>query len=192
MSDGHYRTLRVSADATASEIRDAYRRLARVHHPDRGDAGDDSMAAINEAYRVLGEPSRRAVYDASRRGSAVGGGHPPAGPAVPAPTVSTVPSTPSRYPWKLVVGMAVVGVAIVLIGAALYEPPGPERPDNLLEPGSCVTILANSDAQEVVCSGGVDDRVVEVVVAFDDRCPVGTEAYRDRQGRGTACVSSVR
>ena len=35
------------------------------------------MAAINEAYRVLGEPARRAVYDAARRGTgsaATGGG----------------------------------------------------------------------------------------------------------------------
>ncbi len=86
--------------------------------------------------------------------------------------------------------MAAVGVAVVLVGAALYEPPGPERPDNLLEPGSCVTILVNGDAQETAC-GGAQDRVVQVLVPFADPCPVGTEGHRDRQGRGTACVTSV-
>ena len=70
VAGSHYDTLGVRPDASAREIRDAYRRLARIHHPDHGDADAGSMAALNEAYRVLGEPSRRAVYDAALRGSA--------------------------------------------------------------------------------------------------------------------------
>lgn len=189
----HYDTLRVSADAGAGEIRDAYRRLARQHHPDRGGRDVAPMAAINEAYRVLRDPARRAVYDAGRRpGSAVPPTvRPPSWPdAGSAHVVRPVSSTPARYPWKLVAGMAAVGVSVVLVGAALYEPAADPPPDNLLGPGSCVVIEANGDAREVTCSTAAESRVVAALVAFDEPCPAGTEGYRDRQGRGTACVET--
>ena len=151
------------------------------------------MAAVNEAYRVLGEPARRAVYDASRRGtgSAATGGH--GGVRTVSPTtVAPPPLPPARYPWKLVLGMFLVGVAIVLVGAALYEPTEPPPPDNLLGPGSCVVIEANGDAREINCSGAPDELVVGALVAMGERCPNGMSGYRDRQGRGLACVTPVR
>lgn len=187
---GHYETLGVRADATAAEIRDAYRALARRHHPDRAPVDAGTMAAINEAYRVLGEPARRAVYDAARRGTgsaAVGGRA-----GVRTVPVSTTPPPvlpEARYPWKLVIGMFLVGATVVLIGAALYEPKEPGPPDNLLVPGSCVSIEANGDAREVNCTGAPGELVVAVLVAMDERCPDGAAGYRDRQGRGLACVT---
>ena len=190
MAGSHYDTLGVRPDASAREVRDAYRRLARLHHPDHGDADAGAMAAINEAYRVLGEPSRRAVYDAARRGSATTVSPAPA-PGTRGPAVRHVDTTPARYPWKLVIGMAAIGITIVFVGAALYEPAGPEQPDNLLGPGSCVEIEGNGDAREVICSGD-DDLVVRVLIPLDGRCPDGTVGYRDRQGRGLACITPVR
>jgi molecular chaperone DnaJ len=188
----HYATLGVAPDASAAEIRDAYRALARRHHPDRGPVDAGAMAAINEAYRVLGEPARRAVYDASRRGTgsaATGGGH-GAVRTMPAYTVVAPESPPARYPWKLVIGMFLVGAAVVLLGVALYEPAEPAPPDNLLAPGSCVVIEANGDAREINCTDGSDELVVEALVGMDARCPVGTVGHRDRQGRGLACVTA--
>jgi len=188
---GHYDTLGVAPDASAREIRDAYRDLARRHHPDRGPIDDGVMAAINEAYRVLGEPSRRAVYDAARRGtgSAATGSHVvrtmPMSTRAPAP-----PLPPAQYPWKLVIAMFLVGVAVVLVGAALYEPREPAPPDNLLVAGSCVVIEANRDAREINCTGAPGELVVSTLVGLDERCPSGTGGYRDRQGRGLACVSA--
>ena len=120
------------------------------------------MARINEAYRVLGEPARRAVYDASRRGtgSAVG---PSAPPSAWSPGTTTTPPRqplpPARYPWKLVLVMFLLGTAVVLIGAALYHPKDPGPPDNLLEPGSCVTIEANGDAREANCTSAPGELV---------------------------------
>jgi curved DNA-binding protein CbpA len=62
----HYDRLGVARSASASEIRAAYRELARRTHPDvKGPGVDASMAAVNEAWRVLGDPQRRAAYDAS-------------------------------------------------------------------------------------------------------------------------------
>ncbi len=56
--------------ASAEEIRAAYRALARRLHPDaRGGRPSPEMAAVNEAWRVLSDPGRRAVYDAGLRGA---------------------------------------------------------------------------------------------------------------------------
>lgn len=188
---GHYETLGVRPEATAAEIRDAYRALARRHHPDREPADARAMADINEAYRVLGEPSRRAVYDASRRtGSAVAGrSHSPATTASMSATSRPAPLPPARYPWRLAAFMFVVGAAVVLVGAVLYRPKEPAPPDNLLGAGSCVVLEPNGDAREVNCTGAAGELVVQALVTAGTVCPDGAEPHRDRQGRGTACVA---
>ena len=75
----YYATLGVSKDATASEIKKAYRRLARENHPDA--KPDDSRAEarfkeIGEAYSVVGDATMRGEYDELRRlgASGFGGG----------------------------------------------------------------------------------------------------------------------
>jgi molecular chaperone DnaJ len=73
----YYATLGVSRDATASEIKKAYRRLARENHPDA--KPDDSRAEarfkeIGEAYSVIGDTSTRREYDELRRLGASGFG----------------------------------------------------------------------------------------------------------------------
>jgi hypothetical protein len=159
-----------------------------VHHPDRSAEDAGTMAAVNEAYRVLRDPGRRALYDSelaarSRQATTQPGRSPTASPYVQVPDLS-----PARYPWKLVIGGAIVGAAVVIGAAALYEPRPPARPDNVLRPGSCVAIELNRDVREVACSGGDDDLVVAEVVPFDGNCPLGLSAYRDSQGLGFACV----
>jgi hypothetical protein len=61
----HYRRLGVPRDASAGEIRRAYRRLARQHHPDRNPEpdGPERFRTVAEAYAVLNDPTRRARYD---------------------------------------------------------------------------------------------------------------------------------
>lgn len=60
-----YDILEVSRDATPAEIKSAYRRLARLYHPDV--SGDPAAAAkfarISEAYQVLIDPEKRRLYD---------------------------------------------------------------------------------------------------------------------------------
>jgi curved DNA-binding protein len=63
----YYALLGVGRDADAAAIRRAYRELAKRHHPDRaadGASPDDRFQEISEAYAVLGDPLRRAGYDA--------------------------------------------------------------------------------------------------------------------------------
>lgn len=79
----HYELLGVDPTATSEEIQRAYRLLALRHHPDVApDAGPETMAAINAAWSVIGDPLRRRDYDR-------GLGAP--GPAV-APTAPPPPS----------------------------------------------------------------------------------------------------
>ena len=61
----HYRVLGIPPHATAPEIRRAYRRLARRHHPDHNPRPDgaERFRALAEAYAVLNDPARRAGYD---------------------------------------------------------------------------------------------------------------------------------
>jgi DnaJ-class molecular chaperone len=62
----YYSTLGVAKTASDKEIKQAYRKLARKHHPDVN-PGDKSAEAtfkeINEAYEVLGDPAKRKKYD---------------------------------------------------------------------------------------------------------------------------------
>jgi molecular chaperone DnaJ len=62
----YYEVLGVSRDAAADELRKAYRREALKHHPDRnqGDAGAEAkFKQVNEAYQVLCDDNKRALYD---------------------------------------------------------------------------------------------------------------------------------
>jgi molecular chaperone DnaJ len=61
----YYEVLGVARGASADEIKKAYRRLARQHHPDvNKDAGaEEAFKEINEAYQVLSNADQRAAYD---------------------------------------------------------------------------------------------------------------------------------
>lgn len=67
MIPDYYALLGVPADASTAEIKRAYRRLVRQHHPDlNAQAQDSQIKRLNEAYEVLGNPKKRAAYDKQR------------------------------------------------------------------------------------------------------------------------------
>jgi curved DNA-binding protein len=65
----YYEVLGVSRSASDKEIKSAYRKLARQHHPDlqgteaKKKSSEDKFKEINEAYEVLSDPKKRKKYD---------------------------------------------------------------------------------------------------------------------------------
>ncbi len=199
----HYDTLGVPPSATDAQIREEYRRLARAHHPDRASsapaASTLSMPEINEAYRVLGDPARRAVYDASLRSGSSGSsaGRSPAGtPNDRGAETGREPMHPShlgpaRIPWRSLLFVGTIAVIGIVVLAQFTEPGEPAAPDGILRLGDCASVEPDNSVREVPCTGDPTvDLVVEAFVPFDARCPGATVAYRDRQGMGIACIAA--
>jgi molecular chaperone DnaJ len=65
MAKTHYETLEISPTASQTEIKQAYRRLAKRFHPDSNRAVEshDQISQINLAYEVLSDPLQRQSYD---------------------------------------------------------------------------------------------------------------------------------
>ncbi len=79
----YYKIIGVAEDASTDEIKKAYRKLAREHHPDlnKGDGSAERFKEVGEAYEVLKDPAKRAEYDEIRKFGARQGGQfrPPPG-----------------------------------------------------------------------------------------------------------------
>ena len=111
----YYELLGVDPDAPPAVIRDAYRRAARAHHPDRhGDAAAARMAEVNAAWQTLRDPASRRAYDLSLR-DPIGARSPSGSSSVPPvrmePRFNPLAryQNPPRFPWGLMGVMAVVG-----------------------------------------------------------------------------------
>jgi curved DNA-binding protein CbpA len=152
-----YAVLGVATNASAEQIRHAYRALARSLHPDahpHDPVAAERFRSIVEAYRYVGDPARRADYDHSRLGSRSSFG-PRAARSAPGPTgnhaVRGQAAHPARSPaerepeprlggegfgalgWllgaaaALIIALMVVFVASALISTAGDRPMGSVR-----------------------------------------------------------------
>lgn len=63
MSKDYYKILGVEKNATADEIKKAFKKKAMVHHPDRPKGDEAKFKEINEAFQVVGDAEKRAKYD---------------------------------------------------------------------------------------------------------------------------------
>ena len=77
----YYEVLEVSRDCTGAELKKAYRKLALKYHPDRNPddkEAEEKFKLINEAYQVLSDEEKRAIYDRygkeGLQGQGMGGG----------------------------------------------------------------------------------------------------------------------
>ncbi len=58
----YYSTLKIPKTASSDEIKKAYRKLAKEHHPDTG-GDEDTFKKISEAYNILSDPAKRDLVD---------------------------------------------------------------------------------------------------------------------------------
>ena len=65
MAKSLYQTLEIPENASADEIKKAYRKLARKYHPDinKEPGAEDKFKEINAAYEVLSDENKKAQYD---------------------------------------------------------------------------------------------------------------------------------
>jgi molecular chaperone DnaJ len=78
-----YKILGVERKASQDEIKKAYRKLARRHHPDRNPddkRAEERFKEVSAAYDVLGDPEKRKQYDRGGLGALFGGQGPGGGP----------------------------------------------------------------------------------------------------------------
>jgi len=78
----YYEVLGIERGASAEEVKKAYRRMARRHHPDVNQdntEAEDLIKEINEAYEVLSDPEKRGAYDRFGHEGLNSNGWPPGG-----------------------------------------------------------------------------------------------------------------
>lgn len=63
MGKDYYKILGVDKNASADEVKKAFRQKAHQFHPDKPGGDEAKFKEINEAYQVLGDPNKRAQYD---------------------------------------------------------------------------------------------------------------------------------
>ncbi len=157
------------------------------------------MAAVNEAWRVLGDPGRRAAYDASLTASR-------AAAVTSVPTAAQPPglvdtddeASPDgrsfwavALPWML---MLVVLGAIFLftayarggVGGGSASPPA-NQVDGVIEVGSCIVLDAGARALEAGCAGP-HVGVVKAIVGSGVACPLQTEGFYSVDGARVICI----
>lgn len=82
MAGDYYEILGIGRDASEAEVKRAFRKLARAHHPDVNDhdpEAEEKFKEAAEAYEVLSDPERRRAYDLYGREGLRAGGFPPGG-----------------------------------------------------------------------------------------------------------------
>ena len=85
MKKDYYQILGVAKDASPEQLKDAYRKLAHKHHPDKSGGDEKKFKEINEAYQILSSKEKRAQYDQfgdsfSNMGQSGGYGYPQGNP----------------------------------------------------------------------------------------------------------------
>ncbi|OGL89473.1 hypothetical protein A3H75_01210 [Candidatus Uhrbacteria bacterium RIFCSPLOWO2_02_FULL_51_9] len=63
MAKDYYNTLGVDRNASADDVKKAFRRLAHEHHPDKSGGNEAKFKELNEAFQVLGDTEKRRQYD---------------------------------------------------------------------------------------------------------------------------------
>ena len=108
----YYAILQVHPEAEDEVVQAAFRRLARMYHPDTGNGSTQQMQDINEAYAILSDSRKRSNYDRWYRygGKRVNSGHPPSATSSPPHA-----GVPSRSVWRVIIPTALAIILLVVL-----------------------------------------------------------------------------
>lgn len=202
----HYETLGVAPSASHAEIRTAFRRLARIDHPDRwagrdpaaASAAAQRMVALNAAWRILGDPTARAAYDArlgssrltSQRADSRAAPRPATRvrPVAPPPTISPGTVVVRGLPWVAV--LLILGVIFVVTAFAGGGSTTPAPPPTTVGAaiGDCVRFPGPTAVDLVDCSAP-HEGTISAFVPIGRPCPTGqANVYLPDRGE-SACIA---
>jgi DnaJ-domain-containing protein 1 len=199
-----YDVLGVSPDASADELRQAYRARARALHPDRNidagatarDAAERAMKDLTQAWQVLGDAGRRRRYD-RELALAVGSRSPTLDePRFVTRSDGTMPELlddeyldgPARLiralPW-----IAIIGVLTVIFIFSAYALTGGPKEPLPGKVGQCITVDQIGGVADSPCNAPAA-RTVVTLVGPSAQCPYGTERLQPSTGTAVYCLRS--
>jgi molecular chaperone DnaJ len=175
--------------------------MVRKLHPDANglQTADFSLAlaAVSEAWSILGNTTSRRLYDESLTAKS-------RFRQVPNPKKQNTVEFSDEFadqpefevplvvvrakiPWRFMLSLVVIGALLIMFLQSTASPSIPQGPDSLIQSGSCVAFDSTQAVYEVSCDGP-NDGVVRQLIGFDKTCSSDTFGYRDRQGMGIACL----
>jgi curved DNA-binding protein CbpA len=210
----HYSVLGVSRGATTGQMREAYRAKARLLHPDRHidsslserDAAEREMSAVNEAWRVLSDATRRRVYDDAIE---------PPGTRHYADTtlgldddddldaLDDVAPSGAILLWRGLPWFIIIGVLVLIFVFTAYAGPGSKGQNDrngpsgstpatgaasVIDIGDCV-VLSGRDVRAVPCGEPNSGQVVAEADSLTG-CPVDTRPIIVPGRDHVACITS--
>ncbi len=154
------------------------------------------MAAVNEAWHVLGDAGRRRQYDRGQQAAAA---------PRPAPAPRQTPSAEDVPPadqtadavTRAVHGAPLIAMLVVLLlifvvsvfaAHGARTPHGAGASDGVVQVGSCVLVATGEPVLEVPCTEPHDGRAA-AVIPLDLACPADTDYYVAPGGTARVCVA---
>lgn len=199
-----YDVLGVPPDASAEELRQAFRDQARLLHPDRHVQAGEAAQAITErrmqeltaAWQVLSDAGRRRRYDRE-----LAFGAEPVGPD-PAVFFSRFDGTMDEelepidgtariiraIPWVALA--AVLGAIFVFSAYALTGGPKDDLSGTGIRIGQCVVLGADDSITPAGCDAG-GAREIVMLVGPSNPCPAGTERRQPPTGSAVYCLRTT-
>jgi curved DNA-binding protein CbpA len=127
----HYAILEVEPSATAEQLKSQHRLLLHAWHPDKFPAGrlkaraEEKLKAINEAFHILGDPVRRARYDALRYANSPARPKPAEAPKSQKPAETPKPQNPPRPSQGWIAGLILGTFVLSYVLFTLFHLEGP-------------------------------------------------------------------
>jgi curved DNA-binding protein CbpA len=191
----HYEVLGVPATASTAAVREAYRERARRLHPDRlidaspreRDQAAAEMAAVNEAWRVLGDTRRRRAYDEVLAGGPPSRNYADTTMGDDLVDVAGPPALIRGLPWIVLVFVLVLIFVFTAYAATGGDGTDDDGPSARAEVGDCVSL--DDGAVTPISCRSVNDGQVIAVRADPSECPAGTEPIALTSERRVICVA---